>query len=235
MTAFQAILRLVAAVALALALGSGVSGAAATDVTADSANAPTSLADYTLTNWSEEQGPFPFGIYAIAQDLEGYLWLGARTGLVRFDGTEFVVWRGQQALPDDRIAAILAARDGSLWVGFGTVGGVAQIVGGTARRFTAKDGLGEGDVNAIDQDPGGTIWVATHGGLAGFDGQRWRPVGEDEGLPRGPVLGLWRDARSRLWAATTTGLYRRAAEPGPFSLVEGRSDSDVAEDRATIG
>ena len=27
-----------------------------------------SLADYTLTNWSEEQGPFPFGIYAIAQD-----------------------------------------------------------------------------------------------------------------------------------------------------------------------
>ena len=70
--------------------------------------------------------------------------------------------------------------------------------------FTAKDGLGDGDVNAIVQDPSGTIWVASHGGLAGFDGQRWRLIGEDEGLPRGPVLALWRDSRSRLWAGTTT-------------------------------
>ena len=157
MTVFQTMLRLAATVVLAVAFASDGTGAARPDVTAESANPPISLADYTLTNWSEEQGPFPFGIYAIAQDQEGYLWLGARTGLVRFDGTEFVVWHGRQALPDDRVAAILAASDGSLWVGFGTVGGVAQIVGGTARRFTAKDGVGEGDVNAIDQDPGGNL------------------------------------------------------------------------------
>ena len=95
-----------------------------------------SLSDYTLTNWTEEQGPFPFGIYAIAQDRDGYLWLGARTGLVRFDGSEFLPWAGRQALPDDRVAAILAAHDGSLWVGFGTVGGVARIVGDAVTQFT---------------------------------------------------------------------------------------------------
>jgi len=195
-------------------------------------NTPASLTDYTLTNWPEEEGPFPFGIYAIAQDQPGYLWLGTRNGLVRFDGSEFVLWKGRESLPDDRIAAILAARDGSLWLGFGTVGGVAQIIGGTARRYTAKDGLGDGDVNGIVQDPNGTIWVASHGGLSGFDGQRWRLVGEDEGLPRGPVLGLWRDSRNRLWAGTTTGLYRRSADERAFARVEASSDGDVAEDRA---
>ena len=109
---------------------------------------------------------------------------------------------------------------------------MAKIVDDTATQYTAKDGLGEGDVNAIVQDSSDTIWVASHGGLAGFDGQRWRLVGEDEGLPRGPVLELWRDSQSRLWAGTTTGLYRRSAEERTFTLVESGSDGQLAEDRA---
>ena len=226
----QLVLRALLVASLTVAARDDV--ALASQVTAETAAPPSSMTDYTLTNWSEDQGPFPFGIYAIAQDHEGYLWLGTRTGLVRFDGTEFVPWRGRPALPEDRVATILAARDGSLWLGFGTVGGVAQIVGGKAKRYTVNDGLGEGDVNAIVQDSGGTIWVASHGGLAGFDGQRWRLVGADEGLPREPVLTLWRDSRSRLWAGTTTGLYRRGADERSFSLLEAGSDGQVTEDRA---
>jgi ligand-binding sensor domain-containing protein len=224
--------RIVLLVGLVLPCGHRSALAAQHAATPGTAGAPVSLTDYTLTNWSEEQGPFPFGIYAIAQDRDGYLWLGARTGLVRFDGSEFVLWKGRQRLPDERVAAILAAHDGSLWVGFGTVGGVAQIVDRTARQFTAKDGLAEGDVNAIVQDPGATIWVASHGGLSRYDGQRWRVVGEDEGLPRAPVLGLWCDSRGRLWVGTATGLYRRAADDRTFTLIELGSDGDVAEDLA---
>ena len=162
-TRFEVMVRIVLFVGLVLPCRDGVALAAQPNAPPETASVPVSLTDYTLTNWSEEQGPFPFGIYAIAQDHDGYLWLGARTGLVRFDGSEFVLWKGRQPLPDERVAAILAARDGSLWVGFGTVGGVAQIVDGTARQFTAKDGLAEGDVNAIVQDPqrhhlGGQPW-----------------------------------------------------------------------------
>src|SRR6186713_2182852 len=149
---------------------------------AESVNATISLSDYTLTNWSEEQGPFPFGIYTIAQDRDGYLWVGARTGLVRFDGSRFSIWKGRQPLPDDRIAAITPARDGSLWVGFGTLGGVAQIVGENLRQFAPGDGLAEGDINAIVEQQDGTILVATHSGLSEYDGHRWRIIAEDEGL-----------------------------------------------------
>ncbi len=212
--------------------GDRVAAAARAAATAEAAQAPVSLTDYTLTNWPEEQGPFPFGIYSIAQDQSGYLWLGTRTGLVRFDGSEFVPWKGRQPLPDDRIAAILAARDGSLWVGFGTVGGVARIVDGSASHFTTKDGLAHGDVNAIVEDAQATIWVASHGGLSAYDGQRWRIVGEADGLPRGPVLGLRCDSRGRLWVGTATGLYRRHAEQRAFIPVEAGSDAEVAEDRA---
>ena len=196
------------------------------------AAAPASLADYTVTNWSEEQGPFPFGIYAMAQDREGYLWLGVRTGLVRFDGSDFVPWKGRKTLPNDRVAAILSARDGSLWVGFGTIGGVARIADGSAVEYTVKDGLAGGDVNAIVEDVRGTIWVASHGGLSRFDGRRWSTAGADEGLPTSPVLRVWCDSGGRFWVVTATGLYRRHADAMPFTLIEPGRDGELAEDLA---
>lgn len=90
----------IVAVAVAVVFGQGAAVVAQPNATPRADNAPVSLSDYTITNWSEEQGPFPFGIYAIAQDREGYLWLGARTGLVRFDGAEFVPWKGRPAFAE---------------------------------------------------------------------------------------------------------------------------------------
>ena len=63
----------IVAVALVFVLAQGAAVAAQPNATPRADNAPVSLSDYTITNWSEEQGPFPFGIYAIAQDREGYL------------------------------------------------------------------------------------------------------------------------------------------------------------------
>src|SRR5579862_1763677 len=44
-------------------------------------------------------------VSAIAQDQQGYLWLGTALGLVRFDGTDFVEWNddGETALPFDSV------------------------------------------------------------------------------------------------------------------------------------
>ncbi len=40
------------------------------------------------TSWTTKDGA-PSDIFAIAQTRDGYLWLGATTGLVRFDGLRF--------------------------------------------------------------------------------------------------------------------------------------------------
>ena len=42
---------------------------------------------YALAAWSNQQSG---DVLAIAQDLDGYLWLGTSEGLVRFDGTRFL-------------------------------------------------------------------------------------------------------------------------------------------------
>jgi ligand-binding sensor domain-containing protein len=72
------------------------------------------LADYTVTTWNENDG-LPAGrIRAIAQDADGYLWLGTDAGLVRFDGVRFDALRslGDVRVPVGAVSALLNARDG---------------------------------------------------------------------------------------------------------------------------
>ncbi len=50
---------------------------------------PAPSPSYALTVWAAEKGLPPGDVFAIAQDLEGYLWLGTPAGLMRFDGSRF--------------------------------------------------------------------------------------------------------------------------------------------------
>lgn len=87
---------------------------------------------YTVTAWGEQNGLSASQVYAIAQGPQDYLWLGTDVGLVRFDGVRFVPWTlvSETTLPTGPILALCAGRDGSLWLGFGSYGGVARSATG---------------------------------------------------------------------------------------------------------
>jgi ligand-binding sensor domain-containing protein/signal transduction histidine kinase len=188
------------------------------------------LVDYSLANWAENEGPFPFGVYTIAQDQDGYLWLGTRTGLLRFDGTNFTVWQGRDALPEDRISVLRASRDGSLWLGFGTIGGVTRIHQGQVTTFGEQDGLAGGDVNALSEDHDGAMWVGTFSGLSRFRDGRWQRFGAENGLPPEAVLSLHVDRQGDLWVGTSLGVYRRGHASHRFELASALVVTDFAED-----
>jgi signal transduction histidine kinase/ligand-binding sensor domain-containing protein len=189
----------------------------------------TALTEFSLRNWSESAGPFPFGVYAIAQDRDGYLWLGTRTGLIRFDGTTFTIWKGAEPLPEDRVSVLHAARDGSLWLGFGTVGGVARIRQGSVTNFGERDGVPAGAVNALVEGDDGSMWVGTFSGVARFAGDRWERVGQAAGLPEEQVLSVHRDRSGTLRVATASGVYARRSGESTFSRTSPRAVTDLVE------
>jgi signal transduction histidine kinase/streptogramin lyase len=172
-------------------------------------------------------------VSALALDQDGYLWVGTRDGLARFDGERFRLW--QQApedpgsLPGNAVQSLLVDAQNRLWVG--TEGaGLAML---DARRerffrfaFDADAGGGARDVWAIAQTPDGAIWYGGFdSGLFRLDpesnriGRHLADPDRPDALPGDDVLALVVDAQGRLWVGTTEGLAR-LEDDGFFVLPE---------------
>lgn len=180
------------------------------------------LADYAVTTWNENDG-LPAGrIRAIAQDGDGYLWLGTDAGLVRFDGVRFDAWNsfGAARLPGGAVTALLNTRDGALWVGVSGGTPLARIKDGQLSLYGERDGLVGSYVLSLLEDAGGTLWAATFQGLFRRHGNRWQKIDSDIGLADGSVLALYEDRQKRVWVATQHAVYRKDAAGDRFEQID---------------
>jgi ligand-binding sensor domain-containing protein len=77
------------------------------------------ISQYGHTAWRIQDGVLSGAALAVTQTTDGYLWIGTRAGLVRFDGVRFVPWASPDGtqLPSSEVSSLLGARDGSLWIG----------------------------------------------------------------------------------------------------------------------
>src|SRR5215213_4994959 len=122
-------------------------------VSAARLSAQTPLSEYVLSAWATEKGLPPGDVFAVAQDLDGYLWLGTPNGLIRFDGSRFTPWSAlspDTPLPSGPVHAIVGSSDGSLWVGFGGGAGIIRIHQGKVFQHAKSDGAPPG-ANAMIQ------------------------------------------------------------------------------------
>jgi signal transduction histidine kinase/ligand-binding sensor domain-containing protein len=182
---------------------------------------PGVLTDYTITSWGQRDG-FPLGsTWAIAQDDDGYLWLGTDAGLFRFDGVRFLPWTAPDAEPPLRssVRSLLSARDGSLWIGFGEAGRVVRVQDGRSRIYGEAEGLPRAAVTALLEDADRTVWAASSRGLFALHNERFQRMGLDAGLPDTPVYGIRIDSRGRLIVGTGAGIFRRVESSVRFELL----------------
>src|SRR5258708_31233327 len=115
------------------------------------------ISQFTPTSWTAKDG-IPGPVRAIAQTPDGYLWLGTEAGLYRFDGLRFAAWKpssGQQ-LPDSSVLSLCVARDGSLWIGFGS-GGITQLRHGHLKNYSHADGVPTGGILSVVEYPNGSF------------------------------------------------------------------------------
>ncbi len=194
----------------------------------------SSTPPYVWRSWTRLDGLPGSQVWAITQDRAGYIWLGTNEGLVRFDGVRFVAGRelGFDRLPSASVRTLFVARDGSLWIGFGT-GGIGRLKDRRLHTFTTGDGLPPGVVAGIVEDRRGLIWAASANGLYRFLDGRWNRVSLGTGVTTGVVHAVYADRQGRLWVGTRAGVYRSASDaPTRFERVTTAPVESFAEDEA---
>ncbi len=162
---------------------------------------------FTCRVWDVEDGLPQNSITAILQTSDGYLWLGTPGGLVRFDGTRFVVYGFSDGLPGLHIRTLFQDRQGALWVG--TASGLSRYAHGVFTNFTSKNGLAGDTINSIAEDSDGALWVGTVTGLSCGGAAGFETIGEDCGLTSPYMRAGLLDQAGTLWiTAFKLGLMR---------------------------
>jgi streptogramin lyase len=177
------------------------------------------ISQYAHTAWRIQDGVFSGTPYAITQTTDGYLWIGTRAGLLRFDGVRFVPWTPPDGshLPSSDVTSLLGARDGSLWIGM--EGGLSHWDKQHLTNYLAKPER----INSIIEDRNGTVWFvrsrlseAAEGGLCQIIGTGMLCYGKADGISGSDgAASLVEDSLGNLWIGSDTAVVRW--KPGSFS------------------
>jgi ligand-binding sensor domain-containing protein len=144
-------------------------------------------------------------VQSILQTRDGYLWVGTREGLARFDGHSFLCLAAREfgtGLVQPSVVCLCETRDGSLWIGTEN-GGLFRLYQGRLVRFGVAEGLRGSIISGLQETPDGTLWVAASGLARYRNGQLNYPF--DQQVGRG-VASLFLDPQGVLWVNASSGV-----------------------------
>ena len=175
---------------------------------------------YFQTVGDEES--IPLGIITVlAQDQQGFLWIGTQKGLIRYDGYRFRRYQFNKNNPNsiggDFISALWPTSDGKLWVGTRHDGlSVLDPYVDKFTRFQHTPGnsasLADNYISAIVSDSSGTLWIGTHRGLDRLDPKtnqithHQHSVSNPKGIHNNHINALLVDGSQNIWIGTEDGL-----------------------------
>lgn len=172
--------------------------------------------DWTVRTWTIRDGLPQNTVSHILQTRDGYLWIGTKSGLARFDGVHFRNYGLADGLPAVQITDLAEDASGRLWV--------ATLDGGVCRleknRFVSLDkstGLDSNRVSVLTADIKGNVWIGTEYGLHLWNEGGLKRIEPSSGLPRKLVHRLSCAPDGTIWVSILTqGLYR--GRDGQFVL-----------------
>ena len=161
--------------------------------------------DFLVHNWDVDEGLPSTCINNVVRTPDGYVWVGTRHGLARFDGIRFVVfnWFNTPALMDNRIISLATDQRGTLWIGTES-GNLSKYEHG---RFTSVD-LGNAShgssILSLAVDAETNLWLGTYeDGLIRVKDGRCEPF--TNGLPSLNIPQVLAETSGRVWFLTAPG------------------------------
>ena len=188
---------------------------------------PWTLGRYQHVAWTGKNGA-PTGVAALAQTLDGYLWIGTDHGLYHFDGTRFERFE-EPSTSKRAVYGLSASSGGGLWISY-EAGGISFLKDGQIVYYDSKAGLPRGEIEGFTEDNHGAIWAYGAGYLYTLVGGHWKNIGSDSGLKDGTASSLFIARNGAFWVGTDQHLFYRAANATQFvPLEQGRFVSHIVQ------
>jgi len=116
-----------------------------------------------VDSWGTGEGLLPqTSIISMVQTKDGYLWIGTRNGLARFDGVHFTVFdeSGTPELSSIQTVKLFEDSQTNLWIGTESAG-VMVVTNGRVMKLDFGQGRRRGHLVSICEDKIGAIWMLT--------------------------------------------------------------------------
>ncbi|BDU73012.1 ligand-binding sensor domain-containing protein [Mesoterricola silvestris] len=140
-----------------------------------------------------DQGLSSGAVVCMAQDRDGFLWMGSENGLLRYEGGQSRQWTAEDGLPSASVGKLAACPDGGVWVATGR--GLVRFREGRFETITVDGRPYVHSASDLALDRRGRLWAYTFDGLIrqkeglAFESLDWTTPGTVYGIMAGPRSG----------------------------------------------
>ncbi len=174
-----------------------------------------------FSNLSAKDGLPSNIIAAIEQDQYDFIWIGTGSGLARYDGYQFRIFKksdSENSLPSNELNTLLNIGD-FLWVG--SWNGLCKV---NTRTFeiTRINLSNHKVIRSLCRGTDSTIWVGTGDGLINYDFTEdtfQEYTSENSGLSHNMIRTIYQEGSRKLWVGTYDGLNLVDLETGKSEII----------------
>ncbi|MRX07675.1 hypothetical protein GJ697_07520 [Pseudoduganella sp. FT25W] len=157
--------------------------------------------DLNHVSWTDKDG-VPQNSRSMAQTRDGWLWVGSKDGLYRFDGVRFE----RYPLARNQINFLRALPNGDLLIGYYFDGVSLLHPNGKVEDLGRPDMHRVGSPYAMDIDSEGAIWAVSDTGLHRYRRGRWETIPSEADWSTDD-LSMLIDQYDRVWVSNAQQIY----------------------------
>ena len=141
-------------------------------------------------------------IQELASDRNGGVWIGTPNVVLHWRGGHVERTPAEMAGSGKVVSALLATKDGALWVGY-RHHGIAVLQDGIIKQYGSAQGLPTDDVGCLYEDRDGGVWAGlVHLGAVQLSKGLFTTLGKREGLSEDMVWSVLKARDGSLWVGT---------------------------------